>query len=345
MQAELQPLLAAVQRNCHISDARHAGDYTLCVYLLKMREYFRWEQGYRFRDKLPENDVGEWLRERELLWESLEDEPFAELPIGDRRYDPFDNEAINAALNPRGLVYSGGLGNRATPHFFLARLGQAQREARMTILVSGSEYARDLTAPPAMARDDTIYVRRESVRRMIWEKIEEWRWNELDNAMGRAIACFDFDGDPEGALEAMTETAIEVVLLHERGEVLAGERLGHEWEEMLARLPHSQAELMARAVRDHYADALVTLPGLLRDGDDAALYFFLAHQSSLRKQLFPALIEAGEEWRRSGSRDALAALAPTSERHWASLAQRMLDLYRADAPAERLRQLVESNPL
>jgi hypothetical protein len=31
MQEHLQPLLSAVQRNCHISDARHAGDYTLCV--------------------------------------------------------------------------------------------------------------------------------------------------------------------------------------------------------------------------------------------------------------------------------------------------------------------------
>lgn len=347
MQAELQPLLAAVQRNCHISDARHAGDYTLCVYLLKMREYFRWELGYRFRDKLPESDVGDWLRERELLWESLEDEAFEELPVGGKRYDPFDNEPINAVLNPHGLVYSGGIGNRATPHFFLARLGQAQREARMTILVSGSEYARDLTAPPAMARDGTIYVRRESVRRMIWEKIEEWRWTELDNAMGRAIGCFDFGGDPEAALEAMTDCVLDIVLLHEKGEVLAGERLGCEWEDMLARLPHSQAELMARAVRDHYADALVTLPGLLRDGEDAALHFFLAHQSNMRKHLFPALARASEQWLRSGRRDAIEALVPASEAHWEELARQVLELYRADADdfAGRLQALIEGSAL
>ena len=55
MQDKLQPLLSAVQRNCHISDARHAGDYTLCIYLLKMREYFRWERRYSFKDKLPES--------------------------------------------------------------------------------------------------------------------------------------------------------------------------------------------------------------------------------------------------------------------------------------------------
>ena len=81
MHDKLQPLLTAVQRNCHISDARHAGDYTLCVYLLKMREYFRWEKRYAFRDKLPDVDVGDWLTQREDFWLSIEDEAFARLPI------------------------------------------------------------------------------------------------------------------------------------------------------------------------------------------------------------------------------------------------------------------------
>ncbi|HKJ07631.1 MAG TPA: hypothetical protein VKA76_00940, partial [Gammaproteobacteria bacterium] len=46
MHDELRTLCAKVQKNCHISDARYAGDYTLCIYLLKMREYYRWEKGY-----------------------------------------------------------------------------------------------------------------------------------------------------------------------------------------------------------------------------------------------------------------------------------------------------------
>jgi len=344
MQPELQPLLSAVQRNCHISDASHAGDYTLCVYLLKMREYFRWEQGYSFRDNLPEDDVGNWLRERELFWESIEDEPFVDLPIAGDCYDPFDNLAINAALHPQGLVYSGGLGNRATPHFFLGELEHAERQAEMTILVSNNEYARDLTAPPAMARESTIFVRRESVRRMLWEKIEEWRWNRPENAMGRAIACFDIENDTETALEAMTDSVIGTVLLHEQGEVLAGKRLGPEWEQMLASLPHSRAEMMVRAVRDHLADALVTLPALVRDGEDAALHFFFANQTSLRKHLFPSLARAADAWLEQGRREGIAALLPVSEAHWDDLALRMLALYREKPGnfAARLQDLVES---
>ena len=31
---DIPQLIDNVQQNCHISDARHAGNYTLCVYLL-----------------------------------------------------------------------------------------------------------------------------------------------------------------------------------------------------------------------------------------------------------------------------------------------------------------------
>ncbi len=41
-------LIGAVQMNCHIADARHATDLSLCIYLLQMREFFRWEQGLEF---------------------------------------------------------------------------------------------------------------------------------------------------------------------------------------------------------------------------------------------------------------------------------------------------------
>ena len=345
MQDKLQPLLTAVQRNCHISDARHAGDYTLCVYLLKMREYFRWEKSYAYRDKLPEADVGDWLKQRESFWETIEDDSFTDLPINGEYYDPFDNEAVNAALNPYGLVYSGGLGNKCTPHFFLGKLSHQERQSDFTVLVSENEYARDLTAPPAMALDNTIFIRRESLRRMIWEKIEEWRWNKLENPMGRAIRSFNFEDNIEAALDDMTDTVLDSVLLHEKGEVLAAKRLGPEWEQMLASLPRSKTEIMIRAVRDHLADSLTTLPGLVEKGKDASLHFYFANLTSMRKHLFPALIQAYESWVMQGRREAIEELLPTSNTHWDSLANQMLDIYRKDPNdfANRLQTLVENN--
>jgi hypothetical protein len=345
MQDKLQPLLTAVQRNCHISDARHAGNYTLCIYLLKMREYFRWEKRYAFRDNLPEDDVGDWLTQREDFWETIEDEPFTNLPVDGESYDPFDNDAVNAALNPYGLVYSGGLGNQSTPHFFLGKLGHKESQSGFTVLVSEKEYARDLTAPPAMALGGTIFIRRESLRRMIWERIEEWQWSKLENAMGRAIQSFNLEDNIETTLDDLTDTLVESVLLHEKGEVFAGKKLGPEWEQMLAGLPRSKTEIMIRAVRDHLADSLTTLPGLLGNGKDLSLHFYFANLPSMHKNLSPALMRAYESWVMSGKRRVIEELVSASEAHWTALAMQMLDIFRKhpDDYANRLQVLVESN--
>ena len=345
MQDKLQPLLTAVQRNCHISDARHAGDYTLCIYLLKMREYFRWEKRYSFKDNLPEGDVGDWLTQRENFWQTIEDEPFIDLPLDGEYYDPFDSEALNAALNPYGLVYSGGLGNQSTPHFFLGKLGHKEEQTDCTVLVSENEYARDLTAPPAMALGGTIFIRRESLRRMIWEKIEEWQWSKLDNAMGRAIQGFNLETSIETTLDELTDSLVESVLLHEMGEVLAGKILGPEWEKMLAGLPRSKAEIMIRAVRDHLADSLTTLPGLLGNGKDTSLNFYIANLPNMHKNISPALIQAYESWVMTGKRTFIEELVPASKSHWAALASQILEVYRRypDDYARRLQILVENS--
>ena len=64
---QLGRLSDSVQHNCHISDARHGSDYGLCTYLLKMREYFRWESGADFGSVLDKQRLGDWLTEREGL--------------------------------------------------------------------------------------------------------------------------------------------------------------------------------------------------------------------------------------------------------------------------------------
>ncbi len=330
MDPELETLRSAVQRNCHISDARHAGDDTLCVYLLRMREYYRWEQGHSFRATLPKRAVGDWLTAREQLWEQLEDAPFEPVPVNGQRYDPFDTAAINAAVIPRGLVYSGGIGRRAKPHFFLAHLERRERYNGFTVLISAREYARDLSAPPAMSLQDTIFVRRESLRRLIWEKVEEWRWSRRDNPMGRAIAYYDFERDPDGALEAMTGNEVETLILHEAGEVMVGHELGTDWEALLATLPRSRVEIVARAVRDLLADCLSTLPTLLKVLDPASLHFYFANLTGMRKELFPGLVDAYHQWIENRDLDPLNTAISAGVTHWRSMAVQMLQLYRQD---------------
>jgi len=77
MHTQHHDLIQTIQRNCHIADARHAGDYTLCVYLLKMREFYRWEKGIRLSDVVISDDVGEWLTQREAVWDALDEQDYA----------------------------------------------------------------------------------------------------------------------------------------------------------------------------------------------------------------------------------------------------------------------------
>ena len=298
-------LCAAVQRNCHIADARHASDFTLCVYLLKMREYFRWEKGYPFNASMPKEDLGSWLTAREHLWESLEEENYANLNIDGQMMDPFATDDINRSLLPRGFVYSAGIGQRAAPHFFLGQLERKTEYQGFNIVVAAKECARDLTAPPAMALHNTIFIRRESLQRMIWEKFQEWRWNKMENAMSRALSFYRFEHDLERALAEMTDSELRTVTLHEIGELMAGEQLGEAWGEMLTSLPRSRAEIMVRAVRDHLADALSTLPGLLQENRGASLHFYMANLTAMRKELFPSFAHAYKIWNDSGRTESM----------------------------------------
>jgi hypothetical protein len=343
----LQPLQASVQHNCHISDARFASDFTMCVYLLKMREYYRWEMGWDYATSLPNAAVGEWLTQRESLWETLEERAFIPLEIDGKAYDPFDAASINAALKKHQLIYSAGYGAKAKPHFYLGRLERSIEHDGYRIHISAEEYARDLSAPPAMSQNGEIFIRRESLRRMLWERLEEWRWNRLDNAMGRALQCYDFENDLNGALEQMTDTEIQALVLHEIGEVQAGLELGERWREMIDSFPRSRLELMARAVRDHLADALSTLPALLEQAHPPSLHFYFANLSGMRKQIYPALLDAYRYWVEYSDSSRLDAQVSAGREHWMQVARDLLDLHqsRVKTAWQEMESLIEEKQL
>ena len=320
-------LAETVQKNCHIADARHGADYTLCIYLMKMREYYRWEQGFEFSDALSKDGVGDWLVEREALWESLDEADFETLPLHEGEFDPFDANSINDTLQDEGMVYGGGLGRLGRPHFFLAKRLREEHVDDYSLLVSGQELARDLTAPPAMSLGKNIYIRRESLKRLLWERLENWRWSSPDNAMGRALACYDFDNQLEESLERMTDAETDAVLWHEIGEVQAGSLLGDAWSGMLNDLLFTPAELMVRAVRDHLADCLVTLPRLLEREEAASIHFYMGSLSNMRKEIFPSLQNAYEVWRRDGAVSALTEATSAGYEHWLGLSQELLSLH------------------
>ncbi|MBS3935688.1 MAG: hypothetical protein KGZ43_05900 [Sulfuritalea sp.] len=326
MIAHFDRLVAAVQRNCHIADARHAREMTLCTYLLEMREFYRWESGIPLGDPLARAEVGEWLNGREALWETLAEHDFAPLRLAGVEYEPFAVADINREILPHGLVYGAGIGRFGKPHFFLGRLARQEEKDGLTVLVCACEYARDLTAIPAALQGGTVIVRREALRQWLWEKAEAWAMRRTPGALARALAAYGYPmegGDPRAALERMTDAETATLILHERGEHAAGRRLGTGWEERLAGARKRRTEILMRAVRDNLADCLVTLPALIERQAWPSLWFWFANLDGMRHALWPAM--AGYDYTKVGAGGtALQTLVQCGAAHWEAVAHQLL---------------------
>ena len=324
MIAACAPLVAAVRTNCHISDAQHARDMTMCTYLLEMRELFRWERGLPLGAPVPQRDVGAWIAAREALWSQLEDAPHVPLPLPDRAVDPYAVDDANRALAPHGLVYGAGIGRFGKPQFFVAELARREQRDGLTVLVAGREHARDLTAAPAASRDGTVYVRQESLQRWLWERAEAWLPRRGDGALKAALDAYGFAADRSAAIARMAEAETETLILHEVGEARAGALLGPAWECLLADLTRRRTENFVRAVRDHLADCLVTLPALLDRGATASLHFWFANLQGQRLALYPRAAAAYARWRDGEGDAALRAALGAGVAHWERVARAAL---------------------
>jgi len=327
LDARFDRLAEAVQANCHITDARHARNMTMCTYLLEMRELYRWELGAAPTAALPQADVGPWIARREASWAAFEEAEYRELPLDDGIVDPFDVETVNRSLVPCNLVYGAGIGRFGKPQFFLGGLAREEWRDGVRILIAQREYARDLAPAPAALRQDTIYVRAESLRQVLWERAEAWGRRRAHGALECALDAHGFHSDPAAALESMVAAEIETLILHEQGEHRVAQEFSPAWELMLAGFARRKAEVFARAVRDHLADCTTTLPALLERDAAPSLHVWFAGFDGMRRELFPRLATAYEAWRAGDGGRALGAAAALGVVHWRDVCARMLRLH------------------
>jgi hypothetical protein len=348
-QGAIAPLAAAVQTNCHIADARHAADLTLCTYLLQMREFFRWEKGLPLGAALPRDAVGAWLAQREQEWERLEDHAFQALPVpgsaDDDAMDPFDLDAVGRWLEPLNLAYGAGLSGRERAGFFLAELLESRQLADgVTVQVCGREIARGLFAPPAALLGRTIVLRRESFARWMWEKFEAFSLKRANGAFKAVVDAYRLDQGFHAALPRLLDEQGDTLVLHELGEWRAGRWLEPGWAAMRLALPDRRTDLLVRAVRDLVADLTTTLPALLERQATTSLHFWFATFDGLRTQLCPALQPAYRAWCDGDGGTALAATAARGARHFAALATELLALHaqHGDEAGAAIARLLES---
>ena len=336
----LSDFIAAVQWNCDVADAHHAGNDVLCIYLMKMRDFYRWASESPVDAPVDRDRLGDWITEKENRWDDLESESYIDLPLLGQSYEYFDNTAINDVLNPLGYVYSGGLGRRSRPVFYVADLEAIDLAGMHKILISGEEYARCIAAPPAMSQQGMIYIRRDALRRYLSGMVEEWSWQKHQNALAKVVSHYDFAGNPSDALEAMVSNEMENLILHEIGEQMAGELIGERWHAMLQTLDNPIQELRARAVRDNLADCMISLPAFLALEDSVSLDFYYANMTPLRREMFPSFCRA---YKRAVSQEdfsEISSVVRKGQQHWLKVSQGLVGISDRQKP-DHLQEILE----
>jgi hypothetical protein len=339
-------LVAAVQANCHVADARHAGDLPLCIYLLQLREFYRWERGLPFGAELPRAEVGAWIAEREGLWDRLGEREIAALPCAGGDVDAFDVDAVNRSLHGAGWRYGAGLTGPGRPVFFVAELvgaGPVEIDGeQVEVEVCGRELARGLYAPLAvLAQGPKIVLRRAALARWLWEHFEGHGMRPGSGPfaeLARAYGLADSAGF-NAALPSLLDELSPVLLLHEVGELRAGRSLDPAWGEMrMAQAGDRRTELRLRALRDLLADLGTTLPALLDADVPARLHFWFAGYEGYREAMFPGLPRAYAAWRAGDGGRALRQAAEAGLAHFQALAAELLALAarEGEAVARRL---------
>jgi len=328
-------LTDAVQRNCNLADALHAQEKSLCTYLLGMREYFRWSEQLPLGTAPDKERLSRWIAHQEMAWDDLrghDSTAFEGLPL-DGEIDPFDEASVNERIASHGLVYGAGIGLFRAPMFFLGRRRSEQMRGTAKVIVADRELARGFVAAPATSRSSTIIVRLDALRRWLWTRAEAAQRNDRERTFAAALQAYGAAEGVADAVDRMAQAEVETLVLHELGELRAGELLGAVWEDMLADVDDRRTELTLRAIRDVLADCLVTLPNLIARETSASLLFWFATFDGLRRALAPSLAEA---YRAEAGQLDLAALdraAQTARDRWLTTALELCITWRSGGSA------------
>ena len=301
---EIDSLSRQVLKNCEISDAQHAGLYSICGLALRLRDLYKWEKDLNPWVEKDSSEILDWIGEKEQLWERLAEEKYADLSIAGKRYSPFNTAEINAVLESHGILYGAGYAYSLKPTFFLAMIKNKSQTDGYTVYTLERELARDLLTLPVLSQDNLILLRTYSAKLFLWDQIA------FIKKSGRPALRFALEhcGLKEQHSEALQHhmpailaTQKDNFIYHEIGEMKDATFDPDIWRELIAAFPHSPIELLARAIKDLLADTTQhgTLCYLIRNRKTAALGFYVAFQDGLLKELFPELRAAFRDFTKS----------------------------------------------
>ena len=305
MMLDIDDITRQVRLNCDISDAQHAGLYSICGLALRLRDLYKWEHQLPPWVEKDSSEILEWIDDRENRWEKLIDSAYEDLHIDGCTYDVFDSRGVNAVLEPLGYYYGAGYAFSLKPTFLLARIEDKRRIDGHMVTFLGRELARDLLTIPAMSHNGGITLRRDAARFYLWDKMTYIKKSGR-NALNFGLYHCGIANPSVGHLRLNLDHILNIQSLtyirHEIGEREDAIFDRNIWREIIAAFPHTPAELFARAVKDLLADTgpRGSLPDIISRRDSAGMGFYVAFFDGLGKEFFPELSVAFQLFSVSG---------------------------------------------
>ena len=291
---DLDNITRQVLYNCDISDAHHAGMFSICGLALRLRDLYKWEKGLPAWEESDPSEVLEWIESKENTWESCPENGFKDLTIDGTRFDPFDTVGINKILERHDIFYGAGYARSLKPTFFLTDIIEKTNLNGNTVYTLGRERARDLLTIPALAQDDCVLLRQESAKLFIWDNIFYIKKSARPALKFALDSCGLKNHEPQALhphLTAILTALKDNYIYHEIGELHDTAFNREIWREIIAAYPYSPVEYLSRAVKDLLADTneYGTLRHITNQRKTASLAFYVAFLDGLAKEFFPEL--------------------------------------------------------
>ncbi len=293
---DIAKLKATVDENCNISDAKFWSSYSVCELLLRLRQHFMWLHGVKPWERVDRGILGRFIEEREALWHELENREFLNLEINGDIYSPFDSQGVNSVISEHGYCYGSGYSKGMKPSFFLAELSALEENNSFTVYIAGKELSRDLFTSPAMLRGKEIFIRLETMREFIWERLSHSSHTKLKEDFLRGHNLTNLGGEElwEGLMEACRREA-EVFIRHEISESRIFTR---EIKDILHRYSSTPAENVLRALVDVVADLSPEGPleFIISNCQLSSLALYFLNLSGIRSSLLCGLRRHYAHW-------------------------------------------------
>ena len=328
-----EQIVRRVLENCDISDAGHAGLYSICGLALRLRDLYKWENRLDpWVEKSSEEILG-WIGRKEELWEKLAGRKYVPLPVNGKEIDPFETETINEILAPSGLMYGAGYARGLKPIFFLAAVKEKRRIGRLEAVVLGEELARDMLTLPALSQGDRVVFRKESARMYLWDQLFYMKKSGRPYLRFALKRCGIEESDSETLrqnLDRLLDRFQDAYIYHEVGEITDTDFEREIWREIVGAYPQSVVEYFARTVKDLLADlnGKGTLRRIIDKRDDASLGLYAAFFDGLARLLFPELRISVDKFSKGGDWDEIEEAVESGRETAVRAKDTLVDLYR-----------------